>query len=208
MADTKAYMESNLCEADLRCMEKASAIVESAIWQKNMTTAEKLQSLAAYMKQTLHYATAPNCRDREYNPTFWKYWSVDGGVLSPLDVDGNLGPLADRLFVLQGGARPCFAAFDLEEIAIADLGLTQLRSHEYEWTGGPVADGEGVWMGCGPEESTNPEVSQHATLYYRDAKGKVWAFDTQGAMQGTDEELGIWDKIIDLKTGKPAGETK
>jgi hypothetical protein len=65
---------------DLNLYKQVRERVEAKIWTDQMSNLEKIEAMAEYINETTHY---PNMEitSKEYNPTLWNDWSVDGKQL-------------------------------------------------------------------------------------------------------------------------------
>lgn len=183
--------ENNDSSYDLELYKQVRRKVEDQLWTDDMSNLEKLQALGRYISETTHY-TGEKVTRKEYNPTFWKNWSVEDKVLF-LDMSHDL--VLNEIMVFQGGLATCTAAGTLYTAATEDLGLPSLPDDNTDIT----ALGEGV--------RTVFFSSGHVSLEYQSADGTITGIDTQGlgAYFGPDsEELpceihGCREKIISLK---------
>lgn len=166
---------SELSQQDIALLKSVREKIESHLWLPEMTTYDKLQIMASYIRGTTHYPRQ-FIVTKETNPGFWKNWAVDDKVLL-YDISND--PMLAQTMLFQGGITTCQAAQSLYRAAIEDLGLKNL----YDIETNTIKDGEGVYLGQG-SFSTNPSNPFHETLWYIDADGRSHALDAQG--------MGLW----------------
>lgn len=95
--------------------------------------------------------------------------------------------------VFQGYICDCTSAALVMEIATKDLGIAEFKDG--------TEKGEGVWPGRGVNSST-PVNPAHVTLFYKDAEGNRYAFDSWGMTSGEKascEAHGCREKLISLR---------
>ena len=167
--------------------------VENALWEPGMANLDKLLAMADYINDTNHYPGS-DTTVKEYNPTFWRDWSVDDKFLLSGD------HILDNIMILQGSYCDCTAARLLMEMARDELGIEVFDKKP--------ENGEGVWIAAGPESST-PINPNHVSMGYRDPEGAFHLLDVSGmnyshsnpyTMQDvTCEAHGCREKVIPLK---------
>ncbi len=182
---------------DLDLYKRVRERVEAQIWTEQMSGLEKLQALANYISRTTHYPTT-DVTKKEYNPTFWADWSVDGiGLFYDMYQDVIL----NRVMCLQGGIVTCYAAQILQRAAEEDLGLPYLYTYDPDTDTETIADGEGVWVATG-SHSSNPWNPGHMSLIYKDVDESKVFIDAQGLIlygdQASCETHGCRENIVSL----------
>lgn len=169
--------DGNTSAYDLNLYKQVRQRVEAKIWTAGMTNLDKIEAMAGYINRTTHYPGTATTQ-KEYNPAFWKEWSVDDRELF-YDMFNDV--ILNRIMDLQGGIVTCLAAQLLETVAEEDLGLPYLYDSETD----EIAAGEGIWLVSG-SYSSNPTNPYHYSLKYKHADESTCLIDAQGLMY--DEE--------------------
>lgn len=189
-------VHSDNSEWDVEMYRKVRQKVEAKLWTEDMSNYKKILAVVEYLRSVMHYPDTATV-SKEYNPSYWEEWGVDGGKRPLYTGDGPDG----MMMCFMGGVGDCWAGVSLlQRVAVDDLGLPPL----YEDESGSRMDGEGFWVGQGKDSSTWDNPS-HRTFYYRDAEGTEYAFDLQGmrfqwnSPQVTCEGHDCRSKIISLK---------
>ena len=169
--------DGNSSAYDLNLYKQVRQRVEAKIWTNDMSNLDKIEAMAGYINRTTHYPGTATTK-KEYNPTFWKNWSVDDR-----DLFYNMfnDVILNRIMDLQGGIVTCLAAELLATVAEEDLGLPYLYNSETD----EIAAGEGIWLVSG-SYSSNPTNPYHYSLKYKYADESTCLIDAQGLMY--DEE--------------------
>lgn len=182
---------------DLDLYKRVRERVEAQIWTEQMSGLEKLQAMASYINRTAHYPST-DVTEKEYNPTFWADWSVDG---IRLFYDMYQDVILNRIMCLQGGIVTCYAAQILQRAAEEDLGLPYLYTYDPDTDTETIADGEGVWVATG-SHSSNPGNPGHMSLIYKDVDESKVFIDAQGMIlygeQASCETHGCRENIVSL----------
>lgn len=161
----------NYSAEDRKVYDTVRHKVEAKLWKPGMSNLEKLNALADYINETVHYPYTDTVSG-QYNPTFWKNWSVDGRDLLWNMVDD---PILSRTMALQGGIMTCLACDIIKTAGMEDLKLRNL----YNSATDTVESGEGVWVGVGSYSSA-PYNPYHETCWYQAADGTRTGLDCQG----------------------------
>lgn len=168
--------DGNTSAYDLNLYKQVRQRVEAEIWTDGMSNFDKIKAMAGYINRTTHYPGITTLK--EYNPTFWRDWSVDDRDLF-YDMFDDV--ILNRIMDLQGGIVTCIAAQLLSTVAEEDLGLPYL----YDDVTDEIAAGEGIYVAAGVY-SSNPTNPYHYSLVYKYPDESTTLIDAQGLMYDKD----------------------